>query len=61
MKPAALLTTLLLCAIAVLHALRLIFQVQVTAGSVAIPMWASMVAVLAAAALALSLWREQRQ
>ncbi len=61
MRPAALLTTLLLCAIAVLHVLRLVFQVQISAGSVAIPMWASLVAVPVAAGLALGLWREQRQ
>ncbi len=61
MKPAALLTTFLLCAIAVLHVLRLIFQVQISAGSVAIPMWASVVAVPVAGALALGLWRDQRR
>jgi hypothetical protein len=61
MKPAGLVTTLLLCAIAVLHVLQLIFQVQISAGSVAIPMWASVVAVPVAAGLASWLWREQRQ
>ena len=61
MKPAALLTSLLLCAIAVLHALRLIFQVEVSIGGVVFPMWSSVIAVLVLGALALWLWREQRQ
>ena len=61
MKPAALIATLFLSVVAVLHVLRLVFQVQVTAGSVTIPMWASVLAVLGPGALAVWLWREQRQ
>ena len=61
MKPAALVATLFLCVIVVLHVLRLTFQVQVTAGNVVVPMWVSVPAVLLPAALALWLWREQRQ
>ncbi len=61
MKPAALVTTLVLCAIAVLHVLRLVLQVEINAGTVVIPMWASVPAVLCAGALAFWLWREQRQ
>ena len=61
MKPAALVATLFLCAIVVLHVLRLTFQVQVTAGNVVVPMWVSVPAVLLPGALALWLWREQRR
>ncbi len=61
MKPAALVAALFLCAIAVLHVLRLTFQVQVTAGNVVVPMWVSVPAVLLPSTLALWLWREQRQ
>ena len=50
MKPAALVTTLVLCAIAVLHVLRLVLQVEINAGTVVIPMWASVPAVLCARA-----------
>ena len=61
MKPAVLVATLFLSAVAVLHVLRLVFQVQVTAGSVTVPMWPSVLAVLGPGALAVWLWREQRQ
>jgi hypothetical protein len=61
MKPAALIATLFLSAVAVLHVLRLVLQVQVTAGSVTVPMWPSVLAVLGPGALAVWLWREQRQ
>ena len=57
----ALIATLFLSAVAVLHVLRLVFQVQVTAGSVTVPMWPSVLAVLGPGALAVWLWREQRQ
>ncbi len=61
MKPAALVATVFLSLVAVLHVLRLLFQVQVTAGSLEIPMWASVLAVLGPGALAVWLWREQRR
>ena len=61
MKSAALVATLLLLVIAVVHVLRLFFQVPVIVGSVDVPMWASAVGALGAGALALWLWREQRR
>ena len=61
MKPAALLITLLLSAIAVLHVLRLVFQVEVSIGGVVFSMWSSVIAALVVGGLALLLWREQRQ
>jgi hypothetical protein len=60
MKPAALAATVFLSLVAVLHVLRLLFQVQVTAGNTEISMWASVLAVLGPGALAVWLWREQR-
>ncbi len=60
MKPAARVAVLFLSVVVVLHVLRLIFQVPVTAGTVAIPMWASVFAVIVPAALAVWLWKEQR-
>ena len=60
MKPAALVAVLFLSVVALLHALRLIFQVQITVGSTEIPMWASVLAVIGPGALAVWLWKEQR-
>ena len=61
MKPAALVAVLLLSVVALLHVLRLIFQVQITVGSTEIPMWASVFAVIGPGALAVWLWKEQRE
>lgn len=61
MKPAARISVLFLAAVAVLHVLRLVFQVQATAGTVTIPMWASLFGVLVPGGLAVWLWREQLQ
>ena len=60
MKTAALVVTLFLCVVAVLHVLRLLFQVPVIVGSVDLPMWASAIGALGVGALALWLWREQQ-
>ena len=61
MKPAALVAVLFLSVVALLHVLRLIFQVQITVGSTGIPMWASVFAVIGPGALAVWLWKEQRE
>ena len=61
MKPAALIATVFLSLIAILHVLRLVFQVDVTFGTVVIPMWASVPAALLAGAVAAWLWKEQRE
>ena len=60
MKPAALTATLFLSLIAVIHLLRVIFQVPVTAGGTEFPMSVSVFGALAIGALAVWLWREQR-
>ena len=60
MKSAALVAVLFLSVVALLHVLRLIFQVQITVGSTEIPMWASVLAVIGPGALAVWLWKEQR-
>ena len=60
MKPAALLATVFLSLVAVLHVLRLVFQVEFVVGGTEIPMWASVLAVVGPGALAVWLWREQR-
>jgi len=60
MKPAALTATLFLALIALIHILRVIFQVPVTAGDTEFPMSVSVIGALAIGALAVWLWREQR-
>ena len=60
MKPAALVATLFLSFVSALHLLRLLFQVQLAGAGAAMPMWASVLGVLAPGALAVWLWREQR-
>lgn len=61
MKPAAVVAILFLCLIALGHAARLVFGVDVTVGSLAIPMWPSVLATLGPAALAIWLWKEQKK
>jgi len=61
MKPAALVATIFLDAIATLHLVRLLLQVQVTVGSYEIPMWVSILGVLGPGLLAVWLWIEQRR
>lgn len=58
MKPVARLVTLFLALVAVAQFLRLVFQVEVVAGGVRIPLWASALACLFTGTLAILLWRE---
>ena len=58
MKPAALITTIFLALVALAQFLRLVLQVEVIAGGVRIPLWASAVACLITGAMAILLWRE---
>lgn len=60
MKPGAVLAILLLSLIAVAHALRLAFAVEVVVGSIAIPMWGSAVGLAVSTLVAGLLWRETR-
>ncbi len=57
-KPASLLAAVVFWLIAVLHVLRIIFQVGVTVGSVGIPLWASIPPVIFFGGLALWVRRE---
>ena len=59
MKPATLVTTILLVLIAFAHVLRLLLRVEVTVGATVLPMWASAVGAIVPVALALGLWRER--
>ena len=61
MKPIARLTTIFLTLVAVAQFFRLVFQVEVVAGGVRIPLWASAVACVVTGGLAILLWREGHQ
>jgi len=58
MKPVARIVTIFLALVAVAQFLRLVFQVEVVAGGVRIPLWASAVACVVTGGLAILLWRE---
>ncbi len=63
MKASATIAAVFLLLIAIGHLLRLVFQVQITANTIVIPMWASVFGCIITAALAIWLWmdREKRQ
>jgi hypothetical protein len=58
MKPVARIVTVFLSLVALAQFLRLVLQVEVAAGGVRIPLWASAVACVVAGGLAILLWRE---
>ena len=60
MKP-VLIATLVLSAVALLHVLRVLFQVDFTVGGFEVPLWASVFAAMGAGGLAVWLWREQER
>ncbi len=61
MKPAALAAVIVFTAFAIVHLLRLVLEVEITIGGALVPMWASVVAMVVPLAIAVFLWREQRQ
>jgi len=60
MKPAARIATIFLVLVALGHLLRLVFRVEVVAGGVVVPLWASALACIITGGLAVLLWRESR-
>ncbi len=61
MKPATLVATIFLALISMAQFLRFVLQVEVKANGIIIPLWPSAVACIFTGALALWLWRENRQ
>ncbi len=61
MKPVTTIVVILLVAISIAHLLRLIFQVNVIANGVSIPVWLSILGSIVPAVLALMLWKENRK
>jgi hypothetical protein len=59
-KPASLFASVIFWLIALLHLLRIVLEVHVTAGRVEIPIWASIPAGIFSAALGAWLWAERR-
>ncbi|MDD5758852.1 MAG: hypothetical protein PHI06_07190 [Desulfobulbaceae bacterium] len=61
MKPVTVIVNIFLGVIALMHLVRLIFQIEVTwAGSV-VPLWISFFGCLFTAGLTVMLWRENRK
>ena len=60
MKPSATVTMIFLTLVAVVHLVRVFFQVTITVDTVVVPIWASVVAFLFVGALAVWLWRDQK-
>ena len=61
MKPFTLIAIVVFSLVALLQLLRFILNWEVTVNGVAIPVWASGIAFVVAATLALMLWRERHQ
>jgi len=61
MKPVTTLATIIFALISIGHLLRLIFQVQVVAAGLVIPMWVSIFGCLVPATIAVLMWRENRR
>lgn len=61
MKPVARIVTIFLGLVALAHLLRLVLQVEVVAGGVRLPLWASAAACVVTGGLAILLWRESRR
>jgi hypothetical protein len=58
MKPFATVAVILFSLVALAHLLRIVLGWEVTVAGIFIPVWASVIACVGAAALALMLWRE---
>ena len=59
-KPFTLAAVVVFSLVSLLQLLRLLLGWEITINGIAIPLWASGVAFVVAAALALMVWREQR-
>jgi len=61
MKPASLIAAIFIGLVGIGHLLRLVFQIEVTAGGTRVPMWMSVVAFVFTGGLAIALWLENRR
>ena len=60
-KPFAMLAVLVFALVALAHLLRLVYGWEATINGAAVPMWASILALVVAGGLAVGLWRESRK
>jgi uncharacterized protein with PQ loop repeat len=60
MKPATFIATIFLSFISIAQLIRVIFQVQVTANGVVVPLWISVIACIVTGMLAVLLWSEHK-
>jgi hypothetical protein len=60
MKPATMLTFVVVNVIAAVHLLRLIVRLEVRVGGAVVPIWFSVVGLAFFASLAVGLWREHK-
>jgi hypothetical protein len=61
MKPVSLIVSVLLLLIAIIHLVRIVFDVEVVVAGAVVPMWISLIGCIVTALLAVLLWRESRQ
>jgi hypothetical protein len=61
MRPSTVITIAFLLVICAAHLVRVIYRMEIVAGGVTIPLWASVAASLGTAALAGWIWRDQRR
>jgi len=61
MRPIASITVVLLAAVALAHAARVAFGVELIVGTSVIPMWPSVLGTLVPGGLAFLLWKESRR
>ncbi len=61
MKPFTTIAAAIFAVVALVHVLRLFLDWEVTVNGIAIPMWASVLALVITAALAVMLFREARR
>ena len=61
MKPVTIIVALFLVTASIVHLLTIIFQVNIVANGVNIPVWLSILGCIVPAGLAFMLWRENRK
>jgi hypothetical protein len=61
MKASTIITVIFLFLVSAAHLLRLVFQVDIKAATVVIPMWMSLAAFIFTAALGIWLWMDNRK
>jgi hypothetical protein len=60
-KPFTLLAVLVFAIVALVHLLRLVYGWEATINGAAVPMWASILALVVSGGLAVMLWHESRK